>query len=179
MAKETAKDAAGVAASGNEAGVEPGNVRSLITTGDGDVSGPIALALSPELQDSLMLELSESLHQVAEGFGSLVAPGEIAKQGVPFTVIDAITIPDYEDRKTGEVKVKHIFKLETADGRVLMTMQSDARPRRVLARAFQVARTLGERVKAGPYLYEAKAIVGQIQPAFIFAPQKGFYAGRY
>jgi hypothetical protein len=173
MAKETAKDAAGVASSKSET-----QSQALTTTGDGDVSGPLALALSSETQDRLMQELQEAMHQVAEGFGNLVAPGEVAKQGLPFDVIDAITIPDYVDQRTGEEKAKHIFKLQFGDGRVVMTMQSDARPRRVLASMFQKARALGQRLKAGPYLYEQKSIVGQIQPAFVFAQQQGFAIGK-
>jgi len=171
MSEKTAKGGAGVASSND--------TQALQTTADGDVSGPLELALSPEAQDRLMQELQESMHQVAEGFGSLVAPGDIAKQGEPFSVIDAITVPDYLDRRTGEEKVKHIFKLEFPDGRVQLTMQSDARPRRMLARSFQIARTLGQRIKAGPYLYEQKVIPNQPQPAWIFAQQKGFSIGKY
>lgn len=147
--------------------------QALVVTGDGDIAGPIALALSTETADRLMQELQEALHQVQEGFGNLVAPGDIYKLQEPFFVVDAITINDYVDQRTGEEKIKHIFKLEFADGRVLMTMQSDARPRKILAKTFQAARALGYKVKAGPYLYEQKA-TGQVQSAFIFAQQPGF-----
>ncbi len=177
MAK-TAKDAASEAVSKNEAGLEPGNVTqqstALVETKEGDISGPMQLVLSPELQDKLMLEFQEALHQVEAGFGSLTAPGDVAAMQTPFDVIDAITIDDFEDRKTGEVKVKHVFALELPDGRVLHTMQSDARPRRMLANMFRAARSLGQAIAAGPYTYEKKVIPGQIQAAWIFAQQPGF-----
>lgn len=171
---KTAKDAAGEAVSTNEQVTEQKQSQALVVSGDGDVSGPLALALSPALQDKLMLEFQEALHQVESGFGTLTAPGDIALMAVPFKIIDAITIDDFEDRKNGEIKTKHIFKLELADGRVLHTMQSDARPRRVLAQLFQRARQLQMPIVAGPYLYEKKKIEGQIQAAWIFQQQPGW-----
>ncbi len=171
MKEKTAKDAASVAASENETTKES---TALVETKEGDVAGPLQLALSPELQDKLMLEFQEALHQVESGFGMLTAPGDIAAMQTPFEVVDAITLDDFEDRKTGEVKVKHIFRLQLPDGRVLQTMQGDARPRRVLANLFRSARSLGQAIVAGPYLYEKKVVPGQIQAAWIFAQQPGF-----
>src|SRR6267142_2237008 len=173
MPKETAKDAAGVALSNDMQNPQPS--QALTVTADGDVSGPLQLALSTETQDKLMQALQESLHQVSEGFGDLIAPGKICAMDLPFTVIDAITIPDYVDKKTGEEKVKHIFKLEFEDGRVMLTMQGDARPRRILASMFQQARALGAKAKAGPYRYAPKE-VNNINPAYVFVPQKGLEA---
>jgi hypothetical protein len=141
---------------------------------NGDVTGQITLNLSKEMRDALAVEFLDALQQIQDGFGELTAPGDIFKMNQPFHIIDATTINDYEDRNTGEIKVKHIFRLEFSDGRVLQTMQSDARPRRVMATGFSTSRRLGTRIKAGPYKYEQKAIVGQIQPAFIFVPQPGF-----
>lgn len=172
--QETAKAADKDVSAKPEDSVTVQATQALQVTGDGDVSGPLDLALSPQAQDALMLELNEALHQVTEGFQTLTKPGDIFALAQPFDVVDAITINDFVDRKTGEEKVKHIFKLEFPDGRVMMTMQSDARPRRVLASAFQKARALGRRVRVGPYLYESKKIEGQIQPAFIFTQQAGF-----
>lgn len=171
MEKKSAKDAASEAVSTTEK-AEPS--QALVVSGDGDVSGPLVLALSANLQDKLMLEFQEALHQVESGFGTLTAPGDVAAMGVPFSVIDAITIDDFEDRKNGEIKTKHVFKLELADGRVLHTMQSDARPRRVLAQLFQRARQLQMPIVAGPYLYEKRKIEGQIQSAWIFQQQPGW-----
>ena len=167
MKTNTAKGAEGEAMSEKES-------TALTETREGDVAGPMQLALSQELQDKLMLEFQEALHQVESGFGSLTAPGDVAAMQTPFYVIDAITIDDFEDRQTGEVKVKHIFRLQTEDGRILNTMQSDARPRRVLANMFRAARGLGKRVAAGPCLYTKKVIPGQIQPAWIFDQQAGY-----
>ncbi len=180
MEKQTGKPPKGGAVSKPE-NPSTDNTEALVVSGDGDVSGPLsqALGLSRDTQDRLLQELQESLHQVSEGFGDLTKPGDIYDMRAPFSVIDAITIPDYVDQKTGEEKVKHIFKLELEDGRVLLTMQSDARPRRVLASIFTRARAIGAKAKAGPYLYEKKAITGQIQPAFIFVQQKGFRAEAY
>lgn len=178
---KTVKDTASEAVSGNATTTNPGVITgdktatALTVTGDGDISGPLRVALSQAMQDQLALEFQEALHQVESGFGALTAPGDVAKMGVPFKVIDAITVDDFFDRSTGEIKVKHIFKLEFEDGRVVCTMQSDARPRRVLADAFRKARAVGARLEAGPYLYEKKD-VGQIQPAWIFAQQPGFRA---
>lgn len=149
---------------------------ALQTTGDGDVSGPLSLALSQETQDKLLQELHDALHQVSEGFGDLAKPTDIFSRGEVFHVVDAVTIPDYLDRRTGEEKVKHIFKLQFADSRVALVMQSDARPRRMLARQFTIARALGRGAIAGPYKYEAKPIPGQPQPALIMVQQPGFQA---
>lgn len=189
MAKETAKSGGADVSKDRPdinaqqaAGVNPQTAnatQALQTTGDGDVSGSLQLALSSETQDALMQEMQDALHQVSEGFGELAKPGDIYKAGETFTVIDAITIPDFEDKRKGEIMVKHIFKLEFPDGRIKLVMQGDARPRRLLARSFQIARTLGQRIKAGPYIYGEKPITGQPQPAFIFVQQPGFHAGPY
>src|SRR6267142_5156079 len=176
MPKETAKDAAGVASSNDTQNPQP--QQALTVTADGDVSGPLQLALSTETQDKLMQALQESLHQVSEGFGDLISPGKIHAMDLPFTVIDAITIPDYVDRTTGEEKVKHVFKLQFDDERIMLTMQGDARPRRTVASLFQKARALGARAKAGPYKYGTKD-VKNINPAFIFVEQPGFKAEVY
>lgn len=149
---------------------------ALVETKEGDVSGPMGLALSQSMRDQLALEFQEALHQVEEGFGALTSPTDVAAMGIPFNVIDAITITDYEDRGKGEILTKHVFKLELADKRVLFTMQGDARPRRVFASLFQKARAGGMRVSAGPYLYEKKPIPGQPQAAWIFVQQPGFRA---
>lgn len=143
---------------------------------NGDVIGTLDLSLSQEMRDSLTAEFLDALHQVQEGFGELTAPGDIFATGLPFFVVDAATIEDYEDQSTGEVKIKHIFRLEFADGTVKSVMQSDARPRRVLAKAFTSVRKLGARMKAGPYMFEKKLIPRQIQPAFIFRQMPGFKA---
>lgn len=173
---KTVKDTASEAVSKNEP-----QTQALATTGDGDVSGPMqaALGLSKEMRDQLSLELQEALHQVEEGFGALTSPTDVAAMGIPFTVIDAVTITDYEDRAKGEILTKHVFKLQLADSRVLFVMQGDARPRRVFASVFQKARAQGMRVEAGPYLYEKKPIPGQPQPAWIFVQQPGFKAELY
>jgi len=178
---KTAKDAGSVAVSENEAGLEPGNVENdktaLVVTGDGDVSGSLLLALSQDAQDEAMRTLIEGLHQVQEGFGELTKPGDIFNMDRSFNVIDATTINDFTDQNTGEVKTKHIFKLEFSEGDVRLVMQSDARPRAILASVFTRARLLGERIVAGPYKFSRKPIPRQIQPAYIFTQQPGFYAG--
>lgn len=173
MPKETVKDTAGVAVSNESSSVNPNPSTALAVSPSGDVTGPMRLALSQAMQDQLALEFQEAMHQVESGFGSLTAPGDIAAMKTPFKVIDAITIDDFEDRKTGEIKVKHVFKLEMADSRVFFTMQSDARPRRALADFFRKGRAVGARVEVGPYLYEKKD-VGQIQAAWILVQQPGF-----
>lgn len=173
---KTAKDAAGEAVSENANQQATQQSIALVETKEGDVSGPLQLALSQSMQDQLTIEFQEALHQVESGFGVLTAPTEVAAMQTPFYVIDAITINDYEDRSKGEILVKHIFKLELQDGRILHVMQGDARPRRVLASLFQKARAVGARLEVGPYLYEKKPIPGQINPAWIFAQQPGFKA---
>lgn len=146
--------------------------------GAGDVVGQLSAAnLSAEARDLMTRELLEAMHQVQSGFGTLTAPGEIFKLDQVFHVVDAITIPDYVDQTTGEEKVKHIFCLQFADGVARNVMQSDARPRRVLANAFSTARQLGVAIKAGPYKYASKPIPRQMQPALIFEQQAGFAIG--
>lgn len=140
----------------------------------GDVTGSLSAVLSVATREALAGELAELMHQVQEGFGELTAPGEVFKAGEVFDVIDAITINDYLDMRTGEEVAKHIFRLQYPDGRVVCVMQSDARPRRVLARTFAVGRALGDPVVAGPYKYVKKAIKNQIQAAYIFEQQPGF-----
>lgn len=149
---------------------------ALQTSGDGDVSGPLALALSQEMQDQLLRELQDALHQVSEGFGDLAKPTDICDRGEAFYVVDAITIDDYLDKRKGEILTKHIFKLQFEDGRVALVMQSDARPRRTLAKQFTTARALGCSAIAGPYKYDKKAIPGQPQAALIMVQQPGFQA---
>lgn len=150
--------------------------QALIVTGDGDVSGPLQLALSQQMQDQLMLELQDALHQVQEGFGELSKPRDLFAQEAVFDVVDAITISDFEDRRSGEVLTKHIFKLQFPDTRIALVMQSDARPRRILAQAFARARALGGRIVCGPYKFGQKTIPGQPEPAMIFVQQPGFEA---
>ena len=174
MAKN-AENADAKSVSENEQETKPQT--ALAVTGDGDVSGPLALALSQSLQDEAMQKLIESLHQVKEGFGDLTKPGDIYKLDTPFNVIDATTITNFVDQNTGEEKIKHVFKLEFPDGTVRLVMQSNARPRAILAEVFTQARLLGERIVAGPYKFEQKPIPRQIQAAYIFKQQPGFYAG--
>lgn len=145
-----------------------------IAADDPKDSGAMQLSLSQESLDAMTKELREALHQIANGFGELTAPGIIFGMDQPFYVIDAFTIDDYVDQTTGEEKTKHVFRLEFGDGVVRSVMQSDARPRRVLAKAFMLATGLGGRLKVGPYKFDKKAIPRQIQPAFIFSPQPGF-----
>lgn len=183
---KTAKDAASGAVSKNvSADVNTGVItgdksQALVVTGDGDISGPmnLALALSQETQDKLTQEFADLLSQVETGFDALVNPTAIATNdnsaGLPFYVIDALTIDDYFDRTKGEILTKHIFRLEFPDGRIMNTMQGNARPRQTLARMFTVARAKGMKIKAGPYLYEKKPIPGQPQAAWIFSQQPGF-----
>lgn len=178
MSEKPQKKAAGEAVPNDADKAAVNQSQALVTTGDGDVSGSMkaALALSQEMRDQLTLELQEALHQVEEGFGALTNAGDVAAMGIPFHVIDAVTVPDYFDRSKGEILTKHIFKLQLQDGRVLFTMQGDARPRRVFASVFQKARSQGMRVEAGPYLYVKKPIPGQPQAAWIFEQQPGFRA---
>lgn len=172
---KTAKNAVGEAVSTDQP--EPqATVTALATTKDGDVSGPMELAFSSEMQDKILSDLLQGLHQVKEGFGELTAPTKIAALDQTFNVIDAITIPDYLDKTRGEELVKHVFKLEFADGVIKFVMQGDARPRAALAAVFQQARLVGKRVIAGPYKYAQKAIPGQPQAAWIFEQQPGFDA---
>lgn len=170
---KTEKESAGVAMPTEQQNA----TQALVTTDDGDVSGPLLLALSQTKQDELILAFQESLHQVQEGFGELSKPRDLFAQGMPFNVIDAITIDDFEDKRKGEILTKHIFKLEFEDGRVALVMQSDARPRRILAQTFARARALQVKAKAGPYKFAQKPIPGQPEAAFIFVQQPGFYAG--
>ena len=161
----------------SEAVSETDNVnasQALQTTGDGDISGPLTLALSQTARDDAMRQFMEELHRVQEGFGDLTKPGDIYKMDRAFDVIDATTITDYVDQKTGEVKTKHVFKLQFAEGDVRMVMQSTAGPRAALASLFASARLLGERIAVGPYKFTEKAIPHQIQAAIIFVQQPGF-----
>lgn len=148
--------------------------QALVVNPSGDVSGPLELALSSDARDELIKQFREKLHRVKEGFGNLTSPGDVFKMAEPFFIIDAVTVENFTDRKTGEVKTKHIFKLQMSDGRIYFTMQSDAPPRATLAEMFRDARLLNvNRLKAGPYLYEQKD-VNQVQPAYIFVQQPGF-----
>lgn len=177
MSEKTAKKAAGEAVRDGATEQTANQSTALTVSGDGDVSGPLSLALSQSAQDDVVRGLLESLHQVKEGFGELTKPGDIFMMDRPFYVIDAMTIADFVDQNTGEVKTKHIFKLEFNEGDVKMIMQSDARPRAILASVFSQARLLGERIAIGPYRMQKKEIPRQIQPAYIFVQQPGFFAG--
>lgn len=150
--------------------------QQLEVSGDGDVSGSLALALSQVTQDQAVKDFLESLHQVQEGFGDLSKPGDIYDRQEVFEVIDAVTIEDYEDRRKGEILTKHVFKLQFLDGRIAFVMQSNARPRKMLALMFTSARLNGIRAIAGPYKFVKKVIPGQPQAAYIFEQQPGFRA---
>lgn len=175
MPSKTAK-AEGVAVSDKDpnATANPQTETALTTTREGDVAGPLALALSSDATDRILAELSDALHRIEEGFGNLTAPGAIAVADRPFVIVDAMTVDDFVDKTTGETKVKHIFKLQFPDGDVKLTMQSDAGPRRILADAFRKARLVGHTLTVGPYKYVKKTIPGQIQAAYIFEQQPGF-----
>jgi hypothetical protein len=141
---------------------------------DSEISGPLNLVLSKELRDAMSLELREALEQIEQGFGDLTKPGDVFNLGQQFDVINAVTIDDYLDKTTGELKVKHVFQLQFSDGVVRNIMQSTARPRKALAEAFRLARGLGGRLRMGPYKMSRKAIPNQIQAAYIFEQQAGF-----
>lgn len=131
-------------------------------------------SISQATLDSMGVELQSLLHQIDTGFGELTAPGLVFQMDQPFDLIDGFTIRDYLDRTTGEEKIKHVFRLEFDGGVVKNVMQSDARPRRVLARAFELINQMGQKVRMGPYKFSKKVIPNQIQPAFIFTEQSGF-----
>jgi hypothetical protein len=176
MAK-TEKESVGEAVSTKNQESVQNAKQALVITGDGDVSGPLMLALSQTKQDELILAFQEALHQVQEGFGELAKPRDLCAQGLPFNVIDAITIDDFEDRRNGEILTKHLFKLQFEDNRIAWVMQSDARPRKIMAQTFTRARALQMRLRAGPYKFAPKVIPGQPEPAQILVQQPGFYAG--
>lgn len=131
------------------------------------------MQMSQEETDRLLRELNESLYQAEQGFGQLTKPSEIAASEQAFTIIDAATINNFLDTATGEESVKHVFRLQFDDGRVAQIMQSNSRPREVLADCFIKARALGARLAMGPYKLVAKA-GKQIQPALIFEQQSGW-----
>lgn len=146
----------------------------------GDVQGKLTLgALSQTTVDELSQELRDALAQIDSGFGDLTAPGTIAAMNQAFNVIDAFTVPDYEDRSTGEIKTKHVFRLQFTDGVIRTVMQSDARPRKILARAFTLARQMGGRLEVGPYMFKSKPIPGRPQAAWILEQQSGFSQRAY
>lgn len=148
---------------------------ALATTAPGAVQeqqGAI-VNISPELRDKLTAELQKALHSIETGFDVLTKPGDIEKTGVTFSVVDALLIPDFIDKRTGEESEKCIFRLQYDDGRVVTVMQSAARPRKVIAQAFESAMQLGVRLTMGPYKFVRKG-VGQIQDAVIFEQQANF-----
>ncbi len=132
----------------------------------------ISLGLSPETMERLSIELQKAMHAVEMG-GGLTSPTDLFAANQAFTIVDGIFIEDFVDRKTGEEKSKCLFRLEFADGRVVNTMQSAARPRKVLTDVCEIARTLGRGVRIGPYKFIKKG-VGQIQDALIFEQQPGW-----
>lgn len=149
---------------------------AAMTASENEPAGALATVgtIPDALRAQMSLELQEALRQIEAGFGDLSKPTDVFNRGQEFWIIDGFTIPDYEDKATGEVKTKHIFRCETAEGLIFSMMQSDARPRRVVARALTLAAGLGGRLRFGPYKLEKKKIVGQIQDALIFVPQAGF-----
>lgn len=178
MSKQTASDAANAAVSNpaDQSESESANQSQALSTVPADA--PISLGLSDAMREKLSLDLQKTLHAIETGFDALTAPGDIFKMDVPFMVIDGIYIEDFVDKKTGEEKAKCVFRLELVDGRIINTMQSAARPRKLLADACEQARALGGRFKAGPYKF-AKKGVGQIQDAYIFEQQAGWKAEVY
>lgn len=173
---KTVKDTVSEAVSQNNAVALAGTAQqsALVVTGDGDISGPLNVALSQGARDEVLRKFLEDAHRVQESFGELTAPGDVFKMNRAFAVVDATTISDFVDQNTGEVKTKHIFKLVFPEGDVKMVMQSDAGPRASLASLFAGARLLGERIEVGPYKFDQKPIPRQIQPAYIFVQQPGF-----
>jgi len=165
----------GAAASKNDAIAKTEAEAPEIAADDPQDAGTFSLAsISQETLDAMGVELQSLLHQIDTGFGELTAPGLIFSMDQPFDLIDGFTINDYVDRTTGEEKTKHVFRLEFDGGVVKNVMQSDARPRRVLARAFELINQMGQKVRMGPYKFTKKVIPNQIQPAFIFTEQPGF-----
>lgn len=177
--EKTAKGAAGVAVSEKPAADETS--QALASTGSGTVAqteAPISLGLSPEMRAHLSLELQKTLHAIETGFDALTSASDVYKLDQAFTVVDGILIEDFVDKRTGEETTKCVFRLEFGDGRVINTMQSAARPRKLIAQACEQARALGGRFKAGPYKFIKKG-VGQIQDALIFEQQPGWKAEVY
>jgi len=175
---KTAKDAANADVSeqtaDSEALATTGKVGAVATAED----APISLGLSEAMREKLSLDLQRTLHQIETGFDALTSPTDIFKMDQPFSIIDGILIEDFVDRTTGEEKSKVVFRLEFGDGRIVNTMQSAARPRKLIAEACEMARSLGGRFKAGPYKFQKKG-VGQIQDALIFEQQPGWKAEVY
>lgn len=138
-----------------------------------EISGSLDMILSQSRKEDIIIRLRGLLGQVAEGFGDMTKPSDIFKMDQPFYVIGASTIDDYVDTNTGEVKTKHIFRLEFENGLVKNIMQSSARPRAVLAECFVLAAQIGGRLRCGPYKFTEKN-TRKPQPALIFSEQQGF-----
>ena len=170
MSGKTAKGTASEAVSESD---NVSNPQALQTTGDGDISGSLMLALSEGARDEVLKQFLETAHRVLEGFDDLTKPGDILKTDRAFDVIDAATITDYVDKDTGEVKTKHLFKLQFPEGDTRMVMQSTAPPRAAVADLFTLARQTGQGIVLGPYKFGTKN-TGRIQPAIIFVQQPGF-----
>src|SRR5689334_4070904 len=116
----------------NETALEKKTLADLESSVNGDVSGPLHLAISDAARDVLIQKFQEKIHRVKTGFDALTKPGDIHKQGQPFWVVNALTIDDYLDKRKGELLTKHVFQLEFEDDRVVNIMQGDAGPRREL-----------------------------------------------
>lgn len=175
MPRETAKGASNVDVSQETpAKQEATGSEALATTQGAAIQGQGAdLHLSQDVRDRLSLELAELMHAVEMGFDKTTKPSDILAAGQVFDIVDGILIDNFEDRTTGEVKSKCVFRLEYPDGRVVNVMQSAARPRAVYAQLCETARSLGLSFRAGPFKF-AKKGVGQIQDAVIFEQQPGW-----
>lgn len=168
MSKQTATGAANAAVSENS------TETAIVTQTPGAITEQKAeLNLSQDVRDRLSLELAELMHAVEMGFDKTVKPSDIAASGQSFFIVDGLMIDNFEDRTTGEVKSKCVFRLEYDDGRVVNVMQSAARPRAVYAQLCETARQLGMSFRAGPFKFIKKG-VGQIQDAIIFEQQPGW-----
>lgn len=139
------------------------------------LSKVLGMGLSRETAEKLAIELREKLHSIQLGLDDKTKASNILKRGDPFTIIDAIIVRDFLDKRNGEISDKMVFVLEFAQGDTQVVMQSDTRQRRELAETFAAARALGARCEMGPYTMEEKE-TGQPQPALIFVRQAGFRA---
>jgi hypothetical protein len=114
------------------------------------------------------LDFQRALSAVSEGFDDFYKVEDLVQNQRLFTILDAYTITDFEDKSTGEVSDKFVFKLAFEDsGETVKIMQASSGVRKQIVALFERGRLEGISVELRHYRMTTKS-TGQIQPAKIF-----------
>lgn len=130
------------------------------------------------LSEAAIAEAIEAIRELQISFTAFTPAEKLAAMNLSLFITDIVTIrikakANDKDRDADGMKPVHVFKLETGDGIEYAAMFGLNPWRDRVATGFTKAAIAGIGVRVGPVRIEKKD-TGNMQPAWIFAPQTGF-----